>query len=145
MALFYSETAGGFLDDAIHAEDSIPSDAVAISADRHAELLAAQSAGCSIVADSQGRPRIARPPLDARRAAAVRRVKRHAAARIEKIAPIWRQLNDQRTPSEEGNARFVAIDAIRAASDAIEAKIADLSSAALDALDVANHPLWPAE
>lgn len=145
MALFYSTSAPGFFDDGIHAPDAIPADAVPITADRHAELLAAQADGAAIVADSKGRPRIARPSIEERRAAALRRVKRHASRRIERIAPIWRQLNDQRAPGPESQSRFAAIDAVREASDAIEAEIADLSAAALDALDIAAHPLWPTE
>lgn len=145
MALFFSPATPGFFDDQIHDVDAIPTDAVEITAARHAELLAAQAAGGEIVADSQGRPRISRPSVDARRAAAIRRIKRHAAALIERVSPVWRQLNDQRAPSPEGAARFAAIDAIRVASDAIEAEVATLSAAALDPLDIATHPLWPSE
>lgn len=143
MTLFFSATARGFFDDALHME--LPDDAVPISEDRHRELLAAQAAGAIITADSCGKPRASRPTIDARRAAALRAVKREASRRIEAIAPIWRQLNDQRAPTPESDARFHAIDAIRAASNMIEADIAGLSAAALDALDFAAHPLWPAE
>jgi len=144
MALFYSATAG-FFDDAIHA--LLPADAVPITPARHRELLAAQGEGAAIEPGEDGRPRLRRPStsIAARRAALIRRVKREATRRIEAAAPIWRQLNDQRAPSPAGDARFAAIDAIRSASDAIEAQIATLSADALAALDVAAHPLWPQE
>lgn len=143
MALFYSAAAHGFFDDAIHPD--LPDDAVPISAERHRELLAAQAIGAIITADNSGNPRASRPSLDARRTSALLRVKREAARRIEAIAPLWRQLNDQRAPTPESTARFTAIDAIRAASNLIEADVVDLPAAALDALDIAAHPLWPAE
>ncbi|MFY9350387.1 MAG: hypothetical protein WAO77_08570 [Sphingobium sp.] len=143
MALFYSASTPGFFDDAIHAH--LPPDAVRISAARHAELLAAQAGGAMIVAGERGRPRIHRDPpsLADRRAAAIRRVKREAARRIEAISPPWRQLNDLREPGDAGAARFAAIDAVRAASGAIEAAIATLGADALEPLDIAAHPLWP--
>ncbi|WP_370170985.1 hypothetical protein [Sphingobium abikonense] len=143
MAIFYSAATPGFFDDAIHAD--LPADAVAITAAHHRELLAAQAEGASIVADDRGKPRAHRPTVTiaTRRAALIRAVKRQAARRIDAIAPIWRQLNDQRAPSEEGEARFAAIDAIRAASDAIEADIAAAAGDALATIDPAAHPLWP--
>lgn len=144
MALFYSASAHGFFDDAIH--DPLPADAEPISAARHAELLAAQASGAQIIAADNGRPHIHRTTASAasRRAALVRRVKRQAALRIEAISPLWRQLNDMRDASVAGAARFAAIDAVRAASAVIEAEIAATAAAALDGLDIANHPAWPA-
>ncbi|MBV2149278.1 phage tail assembly chaperone [Sphingobium sp. AS12] len=60
MSYFYSPSTGGFYTEAIHGQD-IPSDACAIDADRHARLMAEQSAGLAIVADADGRP-VAMPP-----------------------------------------------------------------------------------
>lgn len=57
MALFYSASTGGFYDDNIHDKSKIPSDAVTITEDQHQVLLADQSAGKIIVADSKGEPR----------------------------------------------------------------------------------------
>lgn len=54
MTLFYSAAAKGFFDDRLHTE--VPTDAVEISTDRHAELLQSQSAGKIIVADEGGNP-----------------------------------------------------------------------------------------
>jgi hypothetical protein len=142
MALFYSASRHAFFDDTLHV---LPDDAVAITRARHRALMEAQARGAAIVAGEGGAPRIDRPRVtrSIQRAAAVRQVKREAARRIEAIAPVWRQLNDARVPSGEGAARFAAIDAVRAASDAIEAEIATLTLAALKALDIASHPAWP--
>lgn len=145
MALYYSASAHGFFDDALHAV--IPADARPVTAARHRELLDAQATGATIEAGDNGKPRIRRPVVTTamRRVALARQVKRETARRIEAVAPIWRQLNDQRAPSPAGAARFAAIDAIRAASDAIEAEIDQLGADALAGFAVADHPLWPAE
>lgn len=150
MALFYSATAG-FLDDAIHA--SLPADAVAISAARHAKLLAAQASGATIEASEGGKPRARRAVLSLvdRRAICVRQVKREAARRIEMVSPLWRQLNDLRDidPAQPRPAsspvamRFAAIDAIRTASDEIEMEIAAADADGLTAMDIGNHVAWP--
>jgi hypothetical protein len=145
MALFYSASTNGFFDDQLHA--ALPDDAVEISAARHRVLLAAQANGSAICAGDDSKPRIRRPVVTVadRRAALIRRVKREAARRIDAVSPIWRQLNDQRAPSDASAARFTAIDAVRAASNAIEAEIADLAADALAAFDIAAHSLWPQE
>lgn len=59
--MFYSKATGGFYDAAIHG-DTIPADAVEITADEHAELLAAQSFGKVIQADKDGKPVVVDPP-----------------------------------------------------------------------------------
>lgn len=144
MAIHFSASCNGFFDDAIHK--TLPADAIAITAVRHRELLSAQEQGASIES-REGRPAVRRlvVTIGARRARLQRQVKREAARRIETIAPLWRQLNDQRAPSPAGAARFAAIDAIRATSDAIEAEIDQLGADALAAFAIADHPLWPAE
>lgn len=55
-------------------------------------------------------------------AEAIRAIKAEAERQILEVAPIWRQLNDIREPTPEGDARLAAIDAIRAQSNADEAK-----------------------
>jgi hypothetical protein len=55
-------------------------------------------------------------------------VKSLAAARIEAVSPDWRQRNDLRLPSAEGEARFAVIDAIRAWSNEAEERLAKLAS-----------------
>lgn len=59
--MFYSKQTGGFYDTAIHG-DSIPSDAVEITVEQHAALLAGQSTGKRIVADANGHPTLQDPP-----------------------------------------------------------------------------------
>ncbi len=59
--MFYAKSTGGFYDPAIHG-DAIPVDAVEITAEEYAALLAAQSAGKKIVADAGGRPIAVDPP-----------------------------------------------------------------------------------
>jgi hypothetical protein len=151
MDMRYSPSTGGFYAAGLHAD--IPADAVAITGDDHRRLLAGQAAGHRIVAGADGRPTLtppARPTTDARRAALVALVKEQAATRIFAVAPIWRQLNDARDlPSATGaartaiEARYAAIDAIRAASGALEARITGLSARALAQLDIAAPSHWP--
>lgn len=54
MPLFYSASAGGFMDDTIHV--SIPADARPVTVEAHLELIAAASSGSIIVPDSNGDP-----------------------------------------------------------------------------------------
>jgi hypothetical protein len=54
MTLYYSKSTGGFYTDAVH--DTIPPDAVEISEDDHAALLAAQATGQVITVDATGNP-----------------------------------------------------------------------------------------
>lgn len=51
-------------------------------------------------------------------------IKSHAAKLIEQISPDWKQTNDIRSPSPLGEARFEAIDSIRAWSNDIESRLA---------------------
>ena len=53
--MFYSKSTGGFYASEIHG-DAIPADAVEITADEHAALLAGQSQGKLIQADAKGKP-----------------------------------------------------------------------------------------
>ena len=59
--MFFSKQTGGFYATEIHG-DAIPADAVEITTEEHAELLAGQSCGKRIVADKDGRPVLAEPP-----------------------------------------------------------------------------------
>lgn len=123
-----------------------PEGAVEISDQRHGKLLDAQAEGRAITADAKGRPVVARRTratdvaLRSQLAAAVRR---EAAARIRAVSPEWRQMNDLREPGEEGAIRFARIDAIRAASNAIEELAASLPVDDLAGFPVATHTLWP--
>lgn len=59
--MFYSKSTSGFYSREIHG-DAIPDDAVEITADAHATLLAGQSEGKRIVAGPDGHPELAAPP-----------------------------------------------------------------------------------
>jgi hypothetical protein len=79
VARFFSKTTSGFYLDSIHGE-RMPSDAVEITDDEYAALMAAQSAGKSIVADADGKPVAAdQPPptIEQQRAALARAVQAH--------------------------------------------------------------------
>ena len=60
MGLHYSASTRGFYDDAIHG--TLPADATPITAQAHANLLAAQSAGKVIEPDASGLPVAVDPP-----------------------------------------------------------------------------------
>lgn len=147
----YSATTGGFYHAAIHG-DALPTDAVMISEARHRELLDAQAAGRRIIAGARGRPELAteRAPTKAQlltRATAA--IKAEARRRILAIASLERQANDNAAialHSAEFDAactRRAAIDAIRAASNALEARIASWSAASLTAFDAGADTHWP--
>ncbi len=59
--MFYSKATGGFYSTAIHGEN-MPADAVHVSAERYAELMALQSSGKRITADESGAPVAVDPP-----------------------------------------------------------------------------------
>lgn len=59
MTIYFSAATGGFYDDAIH--DTLPDDALEITADQHLQLLAGQSDGMVITADATGAP-VLQPP-----------------------------------------------------------------------------------
>lgn len=54
MTLYYSASAGGFLDDTIHG--AMPEDARPVAPETHASLIAAASSGSMIAADENGDP-----------------------------------------------------------------------------------------
>ncbi len=54
---------------------------------------------------------------------AIAAIKAQAEREILAMAPLWQQLNDLRNPTPEGDARFAAIDAIRAKSNRDEASL----------------------
>lgn len=123
-----------------------PECAVEITDMRHGQLLDGLSEGRRITTDARGRPvvdRRTRPSADAVRAQLHAAIRREAAARIRAISPEWRQMNDLREPSEAGAIRFARIDAIRAASNAIEELASGLPAADLAGFSVATHTVWP--
>ena len=61
MKLYFSKSTNGFYTDEIHGE-AIPADAVEITEEQHAELLAGQSTGKIITSDADGNPVLQDPP-----------------------------------------------------------------------------------
>ncbi|MCA1199139.1 hypothetical protein K9B35_14270 [Sphingomonas sp. R647] len=152
--MFYSPATGGFYDPAIHPE--LPADAVRMSRARYAELIEARSAGKQIVADAKGRPVIkaTRLSLEQLRDRAVNSIKGEARRRILDVASLERQANDSADIAIEAFAgaatdiggaldRRARINAIRTASNAIEAIVARMPASNLAAFDPSSHPLWP--
>lgn len=86
MAIYASPSMRGFYDDAIHA--SLPDDAIEISAEQHAALLAGQSAG-KIIDWSGDTPLLADPPLPTpaeQRTALLTRINTHAATQLAALS-----------------------------------------------------------
>lgn len=155
--MFFSASTGGFYDPAINRD--LPADAVQISRARHSELIAARAEGKVIAADRRGRPMIREPRIGVEqlRSRAVAMVKAEARRRILAVASLERQANDnaaialaafagQAANIDEASAaldRRRRIDAIRAASNAIEAQIERMPATNLAAFDPSTHSLWP--
>lgn len=59
--MLYSKTTNGFYDKAIHG-DKIPTDAIEVTPEYHAELMAGQASGKLIAPDNKGFPRLIDPP-----------------------------------------------------------------------------------
>lgn len=57
------------------------------------------------------------------------RIREAAARKIEAISPDWRQRNDIRQPTPEGEERFARVDSVREQSNLLERKILASSSA----------------
>lgn len=154
--MFFSPSTGGFYDPAIHCD--LPDDAIRITRRHYVELVEGRATGQEIVQDRSGKLglRLPKQGLAELRDLATRIVKSEARRRILAIASLERQANDAAAlamatwsdPSPEARAaldRRKAIDAIRAASNAIEAVIARMPAANLKAFDASTHPLWPSE
>ncbi|QSR16080.1 hypothetical protein [Novosphingobium sp. KA1] len=146
MTFFYSATTGGFYSDAVHP--TRPEDCVEISDADYYALIDGQASGGTIsVCSTTGLPEVvtSEDTPAATRARLIASVKREASRRILIISPEWRQLNDLRSPSEDAQERFIAIDAVRSASNAIELQIGETADEGLGAFDVANNALWSAD
>lgn len=140
MKIYYSASHRGFFDPAIH---TLPEDAVPVTKRRHAQLVKEQEKGGEIVPGPDGKPLIRKITADDQRTRLAVMVDREARRRIIAVSPIWRQINDQRAPSQAGAARFARIDAIREASGQIKATLAAMNATQLAAFDAASSPLWP--
>ncbi|MBB3346036.1 hypothetical protein [Sphingomonas sp. BK069] len=149
MTLHYSARRNAFFDSAVQAE--LPDDARAITAEQHQQLLAGQSRGEVITAGDDGSPTNRAPveTADQLRARLVAGTKREAARRIAAIAPLWHQLNDWRAlAAATGDARaaierrFAAIDAVRAASNRLEAELQTMTPRQLARVDLTDDSHW---
>jgi len=148
MSIFFAMVGSG--DAALPAfyltRSAAPEGAVEITDARHRQLLEAQADGRRIITDARGRPVIDRrtaPDARGMRPRLIAAIRREARDRIRAVSPEWRQMNDMREPSEAGAIRFARIDAIRAASGAIEDLVASAPIADLGDFPVRTHTLWP--
>lgn len=152
MSLHYSPARNAFFDERVHA--TLPDDAVPISAGEHARLLGEQAAGRVILPGADGQPTARRPAENGEqlRTRLITATKREASRRIDAVAPLWRQLNDWRDlatvePGEERAAierRVADINAIRAASNRLEQRLAGMTARQLAKADIANDTHWTA-
>lgn len=111
--MFYSKSTGGFYSTKIHGAN-MPPDAVEISDEQHAELLAGQSSGKLIAADTEGAPYLAdRPPpsLDQLRARAL------------SLMPSWEQSERTAGIEHRGHAWLTTPEALQDIRDALLAGI----------------------
>lgn len=92
--MYYSALTGGFYTRDIHG-DAIPADAVEITADRHAALMAAQASGKAITADADGFPIASDPPLRS-----LEQMREQALASVVAAASMAR--DNWRTPGKDG-------------------------------------------
>lgn len=149
---FFSPSTGGFYTKEIHGQN-IPQDAVEVSARKHAKLMLAQSEGHEIVATRSGvtsRPLMPSGELAMTRA--IHRTKRVARRKILAVASLERQSNDNATLAlgthgepgfDAALERRNAINAIRAASNAIEGYLNGLAPDALASFNPDHCSLWP--
>lgn len=144
MTIFYSPSQRGFFHTDLHTD--LPDDGVEIDADLYGELLCAQELGARIEpCPKTGRPLMIVPgdTENDRRSAIRAAVHAQARRRIMSISPLWRQLNDIRHPSPAADARFTAIDAIRASGDRIEDQLMEAGVSKPDHSMISTHPFWP--
>ncbi|MBK6801657.1 hypothetical protein [Novosphingobium sp.] len=137
--MLYSATTRGFY---VDGDQSAPSDAVKISATRHAALLDAEAQGHLIEPDAKGRPQIRTRAVDiaAQRALLITAIKAEAGRRIRAVCPVERQLNLMR----EGRGDEVAalVDPLRERSNALEARANAAGKAWLDEFDPTRDAHW---
>ena len=166
MTEFYSPSRGGFFDDQINR--TIPDDCVPLKPGQRQALHAALATGKIIRVTANGAVQAVAPTppaIDDRRAQLHTAVKREASRRILAIAPMWQQVNDLRAIAEANDAtaraagtliaeeiaeaalkaydRGAAIDAVRTASNMLDAAIDTMSVRVLTQLDVTSAGHWP--
>ena len=140
MAKFYSRSRRGFYDDTVQA---IPADGLPVTDAAYAQLLTDQANGAQILPTAEGAPYARFPTAAEKRERLAAATRAEASRRISAVAPLWKQLNDLRSQTPEGDQRFASIDSIRAASDQIETDIGATSEANLDTFDISTNVHWP--
>lgn len=126
--MFYSKSSGGFFTQEIHGA-GIPSDAVEITEQHHAELLAGQSAGKLIAADVGGYPVLIDPtptPLPVVIEGAKARVR---AARVAVFATLAGIQSQALADGDTANAQAIST---------IQTQLADLPGIDLSACETAK-------
>lgn len=156
-AHLWSPSTGHFYHLGVHG-NAVPTDAIPVTDRRHRELLDGQGQGRAIRAGKSGKPELAPAPRATRElllGRAIADIKVEARRRILVVASLERQSNDNAlfalratdgsTDTELAGAlnRRVRINALRAGSNLLEAKIADWAPAALTAFDATAATWWP--
>lgn len=159
----WSPSTGSFYPDTLRYE-AVPDDVVEISEERHAELIAGRAVGRTVSMGTRGMPILGPVPrvtIEQRRTRAARAIRGEAGRRILAVASLVQQSNDNalmamvslgaaidpaaRQAAAPAIARRRRIDAIRAASNALEARIANWAAAALDRFDASDAQWWPSD
>lgn len=109
--MFYSPSQNGFYLPEIHG-DSIPADAVEISAERHAELIAGQTAGRRIAAGRDGAPILIDPPAPP--APSAHDVRAECARRLTAVVAGYTPEERETWPVQIAEARAVVAGAAEA-------------------------------
>ncbi|MEG3089764.1 hypothetical protein [Sphingomonas sp. PB4P5] len=138
----------------------IPADAIKITAKRHRDMIAGQGSGRSILVNASGKPELSpirKPTREQLLRVAIGDIKAEASRRILAVASLEQQANDnaamaiaalagEATPeAAAARLRRLAIDAIRAASNVLEATIASWSAGALSNFNAGAEAHWPAK
>lgn len=108
--MFYSKSTGGFYDTAIHGEN-VPSDAVEVSEDQYATLMAGQTEGKRIIADKKGQPILADQPAKTLEQLALEVGANRAAAYRTEADPLFFKSQRGECSVEEWQAKIAEIRA----------------------------------
>lgn len=111
---FYSKSTRGFYVSEIHGEN-VPSDSIEITSEEHAALLAGQSAGRIITADSNGHPMLADPPppsIDDLRAARRREIETAYQQAVATVTAGYTQDERDSWAMQMSEARSVLADSV---------------------------------
>lgn len=108
--MFYSKSTSGFYDPAIHG-GNMPADAVEITKDEHAALIAGQAEGKIIAADASGRPVLQDSPAPTAEQIAAAVTAARAAAYVAESDPLFFKAQRGEATTEEWLAKVAEIKA----------------------------------